>query len=70
MESHCFSYGTAYVVVLTVTRITKSVVTGPAPATLGWKNTPGEKTQTQTKTKVLAHACITTDATNASARKI
>ena len=31
------------VVVLTLTRIIKSVVTGQAPVSLEWKNTPGNK---------------------------
>ena len=34
------------VVVLTLARIIKSVVTGQAPVTLEWRNTPREKTQT------------------------
>ena len=34
------------VVVLTLTRIIKSVVTGQAPVTLELRNTPGKKTQT------------------------
>ena len=53
------------VVVLTLTRITKSVVTGQAPATLEWKNTPGKK---QSKPKVL-HVHILAEASHASAKK-
>ena len=33
------------VAAITSTRIIKSVVTGQAPATMDWKNTPGEKTK-------------------------
>ena len=55
------------VVVLTLTRIIKSVVIGQAPkVTLEWRNAPREK---NTKPKVV-HACIIADATNASAREI
>ena len=53
------------VVVLTVTRIIKSVVTGQAPVTLELKNTLGEKH----KPKVV-HAYITADAIHASTRNI
>ena len=55
------------VVVLTLTRIIKSVVTGQAPVTLEWRNTPRKKTQTKPK---VVHAYIIFDATNASARKM
>ena len=56
------------VVVLTSTHIIKSVVTGQAPVTLEWKNTPGENTN---KPKVvLVHAYITADAIDVSARNI
>ena len=51
------------VVVLTLTRIIKSVVTGQAPVT-GAEEYPREKTQTKG-----AHAHITADAIHASARK-
>ena len=54
------------VVVLTLTRIIKSVVTGQAPVTLELRNTPGENTN---KPKV-AHAYITADAIHASTRSI
>ena len=53
------------VIVLTLTRVIKSLVTGQAPVTLEWRNTPGKKT----KPKVV-HACIIADAIHASARKI
>ena len=55
------------VVVLTFTRIIKSVVRGQAPVTLEWRNTPREKTQTKRK---VVHAYIIADANKASARKI
>ena len=54
------------VVVLTLTRIIKSVVTGQAPVTLELRNTPGE---TRTQPKVV-HAYITADAIHASTRNI
>ena len=54
------------VVVLTLTRIIKSVVTGQAPVTLELRNTPG-KTDTQPK---VVHAYITADAIHASTRNI
>ena len=53
------------VVVLTLTRIIKSVVTGQAPSTLEWKNTPGKNTSKQ---KVV-HAYIIAKAIHASAKK-
>ena len=53
------------VVVLTLTRIIKSVVIGQAPVTLELRNTPGKKH----KPKVV-HAYITADASHASARNI
>ena len=53
-------------VVLTLTRIIKSVVTGQAPVTLELRNTLGENTNYP---KVV-HAYITADATRASARNI
>ena len=56
------------VAVLTLTRIIKSVVTGQAPVTLEWKDTPGKKHK-QNKKKVV-HAYIIADAIHASARKI
>ena len=49
------------VVVLTLTRIVKSVVTGEAPVTLELRNTPGKNTN---KPKVV-HAYITADAIHA-----
>ena len=52
------------VVVLTLTRTIKSVVTGQAPVTLGWRNTAGKKH----KPKVV-HAYTIADAINASAKK-
>ena len=54
------------VVVLTLTRIIKSMVTGQAPVTLELRNTPG-KTHTQPK---VVHAYITADAIHASTRNI
>ena len=51
------------VVVLTLTRILKSVVTGQAPVTLELRNTPGKKH----KPKVV-HAYITADAIHASTK--
>ena len=54
------------VVVLTLTRIIKSVVTGQAPVTLELRNTPG-KTHTQPE---VVHAYITADAIHASTRNI
>ena len=45
---------TAVVCVLTLTRIIKSVVTGQAPVTLEWRNTPGKKyKQTKSGTRIL-----------------
>ena len=41
------------VVVRTLTRIIKSVVTGQAPVTLEWRNTPGKKNNTKAKTMVV-----------------
>ena len=55
-----------FVVVLTLTRIIKSVVTGQAAVTLELRNTPGKNTN---KPKVV-HAYIIADAIHASARKI
>ena len=57
----------AAVVLTSTPRIIKSVVTGQAPVTLEWRNTPRKNTQTKTK---VVHAYIIADATNASARKI
>ena len=54
------------VVVLTFTRIIKSVVTGQAPVTLELRNTPGKK---HTQPKVV-HAYITADAIHACTRNI
>ena len=54
------------VVVLTLTRIIKSVVTGQAPVTLELGNTPGKNTN---KPKVV-HASITADAIHASTRNL
>ena len=48
----------AVVVVLTSTRIIKSVVTGQAPVTLGWRNTPGK----EHKQPKVVNAYITADA--------
>ena len=53
------------VVVLTLTRIIKSVVTGQAPVTLELRNTPGRKH----KPKVV-HAYITADAIHAPTRNM
>ena len=55
------------IVVITLTRTIKSVVTGQAPVTLEWRNTPRKKTLTKPK---VVHAYIIADATNASARAI
>ena len=54
------------VVVLTLTRIIKSVATGQAPVTRELRNTPGKNTNNP---KVV-HAYITADATHASARNV
>ena len=54
------------VVVLTFTRMIKSVVTGQAPVTLELRNTPG-KTHTQPK---VVRGYITADAIHASTRNI
>ena len=56
---------TVVVVVLTLTRIIKSVVTGQAPVTLELRNTPGKNTQPK-----VVHAYITADAIHASTRDI
>ena len=41
------------VVVLTLTRIVNAMVTGQAPVTLEWRNTPGEKRkQTKSGTRI------------------
>ena len=53
------------VVVLTLTRIIKSVVTGQAPVTLELRNTPRKNTQPK-----VVHAYITADAIHASTRYI
>ena len=56
------------VVILTLTRIIKSVVIGQDPVTLELRNTPGKKAQTKRK---VVHAYITADAIiHASARNI
>ena len=55
-----------FVVVLTLTRITKFVVTGQAPVTLELRNTP-EKKHKQPK---VVHAYIAADAIHASTRNI
>ena len=54
-------------VVVVVARMIKSVVTGQAPVTLEWRNTPGKKTQTKPQ---VVHAYIIADAIHASSRKI
>ena len=55
------------VVVLVLTRIIESVVTGQAPVTLELKNTPGKKhKQTKGGTRIY----ITADAIHASTRNI
>ena len=56
----------APVVVVALTRIIKSVVTGQAPVTLELRNTPGKNTN---QPKVV-HAYITADAIHASARNM
>ena len=55
-----------FVVVLILTRIIKSVVTGQAPVTLELRNNPGKNTN---KPKAV-HAYITADAIHASTRNI
>ena len=46
-------------VVLTNTRIIKSVVAGQAPVTLEWRNTPGKThTNTQKKTRTYSHVLV------------
>ena len=40
-------------VVVTLTRVMKSVVTGQAPATLEWRNTPGKKHTNNANKKVV-----------------
>ena len=57
----------AVVVVLTLTRIIKSVVIGQAPVTLELRNTPGKK---HTHKPKVAHAYIRADAIHASTRNI
>ena len=52
--------------VLTLTRIIKSAVTGQAPFTLEWRNTPEKYTP---KPKVV-HACIIADASHESAKRL
>ena len=54
------------VVVLTLTRIIKSVVTGQAPDTPELRNTPGKKH----KQPKVVHAYITADAIHASTKNI
>ena len=54
------------VVVLTLTRIFKSVVTGQAPVTPELRNTPGKKR----KQPKVVHAYITADAIHASTKNI
>ena len=54
------------VVVLKLTRITKSVVKGQAPVTLELRNTPGKNTNKST----VVHAYITADAIHMSTRNI
>ena len=51
------------VVVLTIIRTIKSVVTGQAPVTLELRNTPGKKHEPK-----VVHAYITADANHASTR--
>ena len=63
--THLHSTNIVAVVVLTLSRIIKSVVTGQAPVTLELGNTPGKKH----KPKVI-HAYITADAIHASTRNI
>ena len=57
------------VVVVTITRIMKSVVIGQAPVTLEWRNTPGEKKHKQNQKWYTHTWCIIADAIHASARK-
>ena len=46
---------TIVVIVLTLTRIIKSVVTGQAPVTLEWRNTPRKKNTNKTKRGTREH---------------
>ena len=52
----------------TLTRIVKSVVTGQAPVTLEWENTPGKRTN-QTKSGTYTHVDIIAEAIHASGSK-
>ena len=54
------------VVVLTLTRIIKSVVTGQAPVTLELRNTPGKTQTNQNCTRIY----VTADAIHASTRNM
>ena len=58
------SFVVVVVVVLTLTRIIKSVVTGQAPVTLELRNTPGKTHTTQGGARIY----ITADAIHASTR--
>ena len=62
----CCEHVVVVFVVLTLTRIIKSVVTGQAPVTLELRNTLGKNTN---KPKVV-HAYIIADAIHASTRNI
>ena len=55
------------VVVLTLTRVIKSVVAGQAPVTLELRNAPGKTQTTQGGTRIVY---ITADAIHASSRNI
>ena len=61
----CHPIYSLFVVVLTLTRIIKSVVTGHVPVTLELRNTPGKHTQPK-----VVHAYITADAVHASTRNL
>ena len=62
-KQQCWQYTKRTLVVFTLTRINKSVVTGQAPVTLELRNTSEKKH----KPKVV-HAYLTADAVHASAR--
>ena len=62
-----FEVSLLFVVVLTLTRIIKSVVTGQAPFTLELRNRLPQGKHTQPK---VVHAYITADAIHASTRNI
>ena len=55
----CFWVGDVVVVVLTLSRIIKSVITGQAPVILEWENIPGQKhKQTKSGSYIIAEAIL------------